>query len=80
MKKIVRLTESDLTRIVKLVINEDVDSLKGDARRILMRLGYSPTLLKDYTKEELAKALRRENKKRFSVHDEWENLADKLSK
>jgi hypothetical protein len=45
-----------------------------------MRLGYSPTLLKDYTKEELAKALRRENKKRFSVHDEWENLADKLHK
>ena len=78
MKKIIRLTESDLTRIVKRVIKEDKESLEREARIILNRIGYSMLLLKDYTRKELAKRLRQENKDRFSLHDEWEELADKL--
>jgi hypothetical protein len=78
MKKIVRLTESDLTRIVKRVIKEDSESLEREARIILNRLGYSMSLLKDYTRKELAKTLRRENENRFSSRDKWERLADKL--
>lgn len=78
MKKIIRLTESDLTRIVKRVIEEDKESLEREARIILNRIGYSMLLLKDYTRKELAKRLRQENKDRFSLHDEWEELADKL--
>ena len=30
MKKIIKLTESDLMRIVKLVINENIEPKKGD--------------------------------------------------
>jgi hypothetical protein len=78
MKKIVRLTESDLTRIVKRVIKEDSESLEREARIILNRLGYSMLLLKDYTRKELAKTLRQENENRFSSRDKWERLADKL--
>jgi hypothetical protein len=78
MKKIVRLTESDLTRIVKRVIKEDSESLEREARIILNRLGYSMSLLKDYTRKELAKTLRQENENRFSSRDKWERLADKL--
>ena len=78
MKKIIRLTESDLTNIVKQVIKENKESLMRDARIILNRVGYSMLLLKDYTSKELAKALRQENKDRFSLNDDWEKLADKL--
>jgi hypothetical protein len=78
MKKIIRLTERDLTRIVRRVIKEDSESLEIEARIILNRLGYSMSLLKDYTRKELAKTLRQENENRFSSHDEWERLADKL--
>jgi hypothetical protein len=78
MKKVIRLTESDLTRIVKRVIKEDSESLEREARIILNRLGYSMSLLKDYTRKELAKTLRRENENRFSSRDKWERLADKL--
>ena len=79
MKKIIRLTESDLTRIVKRVINEEKgESLEREARIILNRLGHGMKGLKDYTKKELAKLLRKENKERSNVHDKWERLADKL--
>ena len=81
MKKIIRLTESDLTRIVKRVINEDKEEkYKREARVELMRLGYTPLVLQDLSAKELARSLRRENKNRFSSHDEWESLADKLDR
>ena len=42
MKKIVRLTESDLTRIVKQVINENInrasDDFRNQTRRVTMAL------------------------------------------
>ena len=40
MKKIVRLTESDLTRIVKRVINEEIDfdSFNDDTEPILIEI------------------------------------------
>jgi hypothetical protein len=78
MKKVIRLTESDLTNIVRRVIEEGGESLEREARIILNRLGYSMLLLKDYTRKELSKTLRRENKDRSSVNDKWERLADKL--
>lgn len=81
MKKIIRLTESDLTRIVKRVINEDKEEkYKREARIELYRLGYTPLVLQDLSAKELANKLRRENKNRFSSHDEWESLADKLDR
>ena len=78
MKKIIKLTESDLTNIVRRVIEEDKESLEREARIILNGIGYSMTLLKNYTRKELAKTLRRENKDRSGGHDKWEKLADKL--
>ena len=80
MARIVRLTESDLTRIVKRVINEDMENYKIEARIALYRLGYTPLVLKHLSSKELAKKLRQENKDRFSSHDEWERLADKLDR
>jgi DNA-directed RNA polymerase beta' subunit len=81
MKKIIRLTESDLTRIVRRVINETKESkeeLEREARIILGRLGYRMTELKQDSAKDLARILRRENKDRFSLNDKWEKLADKL--
>ena len=79
MSRIVRLTERDLTHIVKRVIKEEKgESLEMEARIILNRLGYGMTGLKDYTKKELAKLLRKENKERSNVHDKWEDIAKKL--
>ena len=40
MKKIIRLTERDLARIVKRVIKENEESLEREARIILNRLGH----------------------------------------
>jgi hypothetical protein len=77
MKKVIKLTESDLTRIVKRVINENKESLEREARIILNRLGYGMTGLKENTPKELAKKLRQESKDRFGK-EEWEELADKL--
>jgi len=79
MKKIIRLTERDLARIVKRVIKENEESLEREARIILNRLGHGMTGLKDYTRKELAKLLRKENKERSNVHDKWEELAKKLN-
>jgi nucleoid DNA-binding protein len=78
MKRIIKLTESDLTNIVKRVIEEDKESLEREARIILNGIGYSMTVLKSYTRKELAKTLRRENKDRSGGHDKWEKLSDKL--
>ncbi len=78
MKKIIRLTESDLTRIVKRVIKENKEGLEREARIILSRLGYRMTGLKEDTPKELSRKLRQENKDRFGNHEEWEKLADKL--
>lgn len=81
MKKIVRLTESDLTRIVKRVINEDIEEdYKREARIELYRLGYTPLVLSFLSSKELADKLREENKRRFSSYDELERLADKLDR
>ena len=46
MRKIIRLTEQDLDRIVRRVINEDMESYKIEARITLYRLGYTPLVLK----------------------------------
>ena len=81
MKKIVRLTESDLTRIVKRVINEDIEEqYKREARIELYRLGYTPLVLSFLSAKELANKLREENKRRFGSYDEWERLAKKLDR
>ena len=81
MKKIVRLTELDLTRIVKRVINEDIEErYKREARIELYRLGYTPLVLSFLSAKELANKLREENKRRFGSYDEWERLADKLDR
>ena len=81
MKKIIRLTESDLTRIVKRVINEDIEEdYKREARIELYRLGYTPLVLSFLSAKELADKLREENKRRFSSYDELERLADKLDR
>lgn len=66
------------SKLLRRVIKEDRESLEIEARIILSRLGYSMTLLKDYTRKELAKTLRQENENRFSSRDKWERLADKL--
>lgn len=79
MKRIIRLTESDLTRIVKQVIKENGESLEREARIILNGLGHGMTGLKKYTRRELAKLLRKENKDRFNTHEKWEELAKKLN-
>ena len=80
MARIVRLTESYLTRIVKRVINEDMENYKIEARIALYRLGYTPLVLKHLSSKELAKKLRQENKGRFSSNDDWERMADKLDR
>jgi predicted nucleic acid-binding protein len=81
MKKIVRLTELDLTRIVKRVINEDIEErYKREARIELYRLGYTPLVLSFLSAKELANKLREENKRRFGSYDELERLADKLDR
>ena len=51
MKRIIKLTESDLTNIVKRVIEEDKESLEREARIILNGIGYSMTVLKSYTRK-----------------------------
>ena len=79
MKKVIRLTESDLARIVKRVIKENEESLEREARIILNGLGHGMTGLKEYTRKELAKLLRKENKERSNAHDKWEELAKKLN-
>ena len=78
MKKTIRLTENDLMRLVKRVIKENKEGLEREARIILSRLGYRMVGLKEDTPKELARKLRQENKDRFSNHEEWEKLADKL--
>jgi len=80
MERIIRLTEQDLDRIVRRVINEDMESYKIEARITLYRLGYTPLVLKHLSSKELAKKLREENKDRFSSNDEWERMADKLDR
>lgn len=45
MKKIIRLTESDLSRIVKQTINENVNNMADDLRGVSRRLNLS---LDDY--------------------------------
>ena len=81
MKNIIALTERDLTRIVKRVINEDVEeNYKREARIELYRLGYSPLVLTHLSSKELAKKLREENKDRSNLYDEWEVLAKKLDR
>ena len=80
MKKVIKLTEADLTRIVKRVMNENMESLEREARIILNRIGYSMLVLKNYTREELADTLRKENKSRFGSHEHWDELADKLDR
>jgi len=44
MKKVIRLTESDLTRIVKRVINEEKNQ-KYYSQRNLRRLGRTPVVM-----------------------------------
>ena len=81
MKNIIALTERDLTRIVKRVINEDIEeNYKREARIELYRLGYSPLVLTHLSSKELAKKLREENKDRSNLYDEWEVLAKKLDR
>ena len=81
MKKIIRLTERDLSRIVKRVINEDTEEdYKREARIELYRLGYTPLVLSFLSAKELANKLREENKRRFGSYDELERLADKLDR
>jgi len=81
MKKIIRLTERDLSKIVKRVINEDIEErYKREARIELYRLGYTPLVLSFLSAKELANKLREENKRRFSSYDELERLADKLDR
>jgi hypothetical protein len=74
MKKIVRLTESDLTRIVKRVINEDELKLSGDfeseMRKLLsdfedkgMSLEQIHKQLKTWQQSISAKIYRNKNKK-----------------
>ena len=58
---------------------ENEESLEREARIILNRLGHGMTGLKEYTRKELAKLLRKENKERSNVHDKWEELAKKLN-
>lgn len=79
MNKIVTITESDLTRIVRRVIEENTESLEREARSILNNIGYSMLTLKNYSGKDLAKALKRESKERLGK-DKWEELADKLNK
>ena len=81
MKNIIALTERDLTRIVKRVINEDTEEdYKREARIELYRLGYTPLVLSFLSAKELANKLREENKRRFGSYDEWERLAKKLDR
>lgn len=55
MKRIIRLTESDLTRIVRRVLNEDVESYeivqlkKEDIKSISFLDGSGKDIIKDYT-------------------------------
>ena len=77
MKKVIRLTESDLTRIIKQVIKENKESFERKARMILNRIGYTMSELKQDKAEDLARILRQESKDRFGK-EEWEKLADKL--
>ena len=46
MTKIIRLTERDLTRIVRRVINEDVESYKQEAMLALLSVGFPHLSLK----------------------------------
>ena len=58
MKKIIRLTESDLTRLVKRVINEDDDEKKNFYRfGYLVSNSYLQALF-DLEENELAKVFR----------------------
>jgi len=78
-KKVIRLTESDLTRIVKRVIEEskNKDNLELRARMALSRLGYSYSVLQHYSRQDLIDTLRRESEDRFG-NEKLEDLANQL--
>jgi hypothetical protein len=94
MKKTIRLTESDLTRLVKKIIKEDEDShtdklldVSGKITDLLTGMDIiDEDELYDMSFEELVDEVRKLNKKRFfrtSIAgrrrmDELESLADEL--
>jgi hypothetical protein len=69
MKKIVRLTESDLTRIVKRVINENYRNLPDDVTLDDIRLGLTSGLFAD-KRAIIMKGLYLDNKSVEEVIDE----------
>jgi len=80
MKRIIRLTESDLTRIVKKTINENVnqtaEDFRGISRRVLSALeDYNTEIRKgDNRKIEESKDLVKHNIRRM------ENILDELKR
>jgi hypothetical protein len=72
-----KINESNLTHIIKRVIKENKESFEREARKILSRIGYTMSELKQDKAEDLARILRQESKDRFGK-EEWEKLADKL--
>ena len=92
MTKIIRLTERDLTRIVRRVINEDVESYKQEAMLALLSVGFPHLSLKYFnglTSEEFVRLLRKVSsgdtfgdliKASSRERDEFERLADKLDR
>ena len=77
MKKVIKLTESDLTRIVKRVIQENKESAERDARIVLNHIGYSYSVLKHYSRQELIDALKRESEDRFNT-EKYDELIGRL--
>lgn len=77
MKKIIRLTESDLTNIVKRVIKENKESIEREARITLSRLGYSYSVLKHYSTKDYIDSLKQASKDR-SNSDQFDELINKL--
>jgi hypothetical protein len=79
MKKIIRLTERDLTRIVKKVINEETfdekDPLDKEAQDYFLR--YESLYIGDMTKNEIEKILKYRLKDYLNLYQETKLESDK---
>jgi len=85
IKKVVRLNEKDIEKLVKKIISEDrkinenteKDSILRSAKIALYKYGYTPMVVNDMTREDVKKTLEKLSRERFGKKD-LDKLASQL--